>query len=102
MLRRLTTKAHGDNARMLHFQRPLGFGFGCLLTCLGVLAHGPMFLMGRHTQGQVVGMPMTLDMGIGMALIPLGLTPPWLGLLARRGVETRGVGLEAIQQSLRG
>lgn len=63
------------------FHRPAVFWSGCLLILLGVLAHGPMFWMGRHTHWQMVGMPMTLDMWIGMALIPLGLALSWLGLL---------------------
>lgn len=63
------------------FHRPLVFWSGCLLILIGVLAHGPMFWMGRHTHWQMVGMPMTLDMWIGMALIPLGLALSWLGLL---------------------
>ena len=63
------------------FHRPAVFWSGCLLILLGVLAHGPMFWMGRHTHWQMVGMPMTLDMWIGMALIPLGLALSWFGLL---------------------
>lgn len=63
------------------FHRPLAFWSGCLLILIGVLAHGPMFWMGRHTHWQMVGMPMTLDMWIGMGLIPLGLALSWLGLL---------------------
>jgi putative MFS transporter len=62
------------------FHRPAAFWSGCLLICAGVLSHGPMFLMGQHTQWQMVGMPMTLEMWVGMALIPLGLGLSWLGL----------------------
>jgi putative MFS transporter len=63
------------------FHRPGAFWSGCLLICAGVLSHGPMFWMGRHTHWQMVGMPMTLEMWVGMALIPLGLALAWLGLL---------------------
>ena len=31
------------------FQRPVAFWAGVLLITLGVLSHGPMFLMGQHT-----------------------------------------------------
>lgn len=63
------------------FHRPGAFWSGCLLICLGVLSHGPMFWMGRHTHWQMVGMPMTVEMWAGMALIPLGLALAWWGLL---------------------
>lgn len=36
------------------FHRPAVFWSGGLLILLGVLAHGPMFWMGRHTHGQMV------------------------------------------------
>ncbi len=63
------------------FHRPVAFWSGCVLICAGVLSHGPMFWMGRHTHWQMVGMPMTLEMWVGMALIPLGLALAWRGLL---------------------
>ena len=63
------------------FPRPLAFWFGGLLVAAGVLAHAPMFWMGRHTHWQMVGMPMTPEMWIGMALIPLGLAFAFVGML---------------------
>jgi putative MFS transporter len=73
------------------FGRPLPFWIGTLLVTLGVLAHGPMFWMGRHTRWRMVGMPMTVEMGLGMALIPLGLVLAAAGLWPRGGPAT-GVG----------
>ena len=52
------------------FQNPLAFWAGSLLVTLGVFSHLPMFMMGQHTHWQMVGMPMTLEMWVGMALIP--------------------------------
>ncbi|MEK8033314.1 MFS transporter [Ideonella sp. DXS29W] len=66
---------------MSMFHRPFTFWFGCLLISLGVVAHGPMFMMGQHTHWQMVGMPMTWEMWVGMAMIPLGLALSWWGLL---------------------
>ncbi|RVT88706.1 MFS transporter [Inhella crocodyli] len=63
------------------FQRPLAFWAGVLLITLGVLSHGPMFLMGQHTHWRMVGMPMTWEMWVGMGLIPLGLALAFWGLL---------------------
>jgi len=63
------------------FQNPLAFWTGCLFVTLGVFAHLPMFMMGRYTHWQMVGMPMSVEMWIGMALIPLGLLLAWWGLL---------------------
>lgn len=62
------------------FQRPGLFWFGCALLTFGVLAHVPMFLMGASTHYKLVGMPMSLAMWAGMAMIPFGL------LLAAYGV----------------
>ena len=31
------------------FHHPVAFWAGCALIVAGVLAHGPMFLMGEHT-----------------------------------------------------
>ena len=68
----------------IRFHHPFAFWVGCLLVLLGVLAHAPMFWMGRHTGWQMVGMPMTSDMWIGMALIPLGLALSGWGLLPKK------------------
>lgn len=65
------------------FHHPVAFWFGCLLVLGGVLAHMPMFMMGQHTHWQMVGMPMTTEMWIGMALIPAGLLLSMYGLMPR-------------------
>jgi len=70
-------------ANGLSFHHPLAFWFGCVLLVIGVLAHGPMFWMGRHTHWQMVGMPMSTGMWIGMAMIPLGLALSCYGLTPR-------------------
>lgn len=59
------------------FQQPIAFWIGCALITAGVLSHVPMFMMGWR----LVGMPMTLEMWLGMALIPLGLALCCFGLL---------------------
>ncbi|WP_232352068.1 MFS transporter [Inhella proteolytica] len=66
------------------FHHPLAFWLGCALITLGVLSHGPMFLMGQHTHWRMVGMPMTWEMWVGMALIPLGVALSCYGLMPRR------------------
>ena len=63
------------------FPRPAAFWAGCTLIVAGVLSHAPMFLMGRYTDWQMVDMPMTAEMLVGMALIPLGLALAAYGLL---------------------
>jgi putative MFS transporter len=67
----------------LTFHHPLAFWFGCALLTAGVFSHVPMFMMGRHTHWQMVGMPMTLEMWIGMALIPIGLLLSSYGMMPR-------------------
>lgn len=63
------------------FHRPVAFWLGCLLITVGVLSHAPMFMMGQHTHWQMVGMPMSLEMWVGMALIPIGLAWSAYGLM---------------------
>lgn len=65
------------------FHHPVAFWLGSALIVAGVLAHMPMFLMGRHTHWQMVGMPMTAEMWLGMGLIPLGLALACYGLMPR-------------------
>jgi putative MFS transporter len=57
------------------------FWFGCALVTAGVLAHLPMFLMGRTTHYVLVGMPMGSAMLAGMAAIVLGVGAAAYGLL---------------------
>lgn len=68
------------------FQHPVAFWTGCALITLGVLSHGPMFMMGQHTHWQMVGMPMTWEMWLGMALIPVGLVLSFHGLTPRHSL----------------
>ena len=65
------------------FHHAWAFWLGCLLITAGVFAHAPMFLMGQHTHWQMVGMPMTRDMVLGMLAIPVGLAFAWYGLMPR-------------------
>lgn len=80
------------------FPRPLAFWAGCLLITAGVLSHVPMFMMGQHTHWQMVGMPMTLEMWVGMALIPLGLALSGVGLMPRTDGVRAAVGLPGQQR----
>ena len=57
------------------------FWCGCALVTVGVLAHLPMFLMGRNTGYVLAGMPMGLGMLLGMAAIVLGIGAAAYGLL---------------------
>lgn len=71
------------NRAGLSFHHPVAFWLGCTLIAAGVFSHGPMFMMGQHTHWQMVGMPMTLEMWIGMAIIPVGLALSAYGMLPR-------------------
>lgn len=70
------------------FHRPVAFWLGCALITAGVLSHLPMFMMGQHTHWRLVGMPMTLEMWAGMALIPIGLALSSYGLFPQRSVKS--------------
>jgi MFS transporter, putative metabolite:H+ symporter len=57
------------------------FWFGCALVTAGVLAHLPMFMMGRATHYVLVGMPMGWAMLAGMGAIVAGIGAAAYGLL---------------------
>jgi putative MFS transporter len=69
--------------RSFSFHHPVAVWLGCAAIVGGVLAHMPMFMMGASNGYQMVGMPMTSTMLIGMALIPLGLGLATFGLVPR-------------------
>ena len=70
-------------ADSLKFHHPWAVWTGCAAIVAGVLAHLPMFAMGRHTGYRMVGMPMDTTMLVGMALIPLGLLLAAWGMMPR-------------------
>lgn len=80
------------NTRGLAFHHPLAFWSGCALIIAGVMSHMPMFMMGRHTHWQMVGMPMDAWMLWGMAMIPAGVLLAGFGLMPR---------LEQLRESMR-
>jgi putative MFS transporter len=59
----------------------LVFWCGCALVTAGVLAHLPMFMMGRATHFVLAGMPMGFGMLLGMAAIVAGVAASAYGLL---------------------
>ena len=65
------------------FHHPLAFWTGCIAIIGGVLAHVPMFMMGRSTGYQMVGMEMDATMLTGMAMIPFGVLLAAYGLMPR-------------------
>src|SRR3546814_7710464 len=75
-----------DDLRASHglaFHHPLAFCAGCALIITGVASHMPMYMMGRHTHWQMVGMPMDAWMLWGMAMIPAGVVLAGFGLMPR-------------------
>ncbi|MGH8030725.1 MAG: MFS transporter, partial [Arenimonas sp.] len=79
----MSLPAGGTRPRSLGFHHPVAVWTGCVLIVAGVLAHAPMFWMGRNMGFRLVGMPMDATMLIGMAMIPLGLALAAWGLLPR-------------------
>jgi putative MFS transporter len=70
-------------AQNFSFHHPIAFWAGCIAIIGGVLAHVPMFMMGKHTGYQMVGMEMDATMLTGMAMIPLGILLAMYGLMPR-------------------
>ncbi len=82
-----------SDRQSLAFHHPLAFWLGCALIVAGVMSHMPMFMMGRHTHWQMVGMPMDAWMLWGMAMIPAGVLLAGFGLMPR---------LDQLRESLHG
>ena len=61
----------------------LAFILGVIAVTAGVLMHLPMFLMGKQNHFMLVGMPVGVDMIVGMALIVGGVGVAAYGLLPR-------------------
>jgi putative MFS transporter len=74
------------------FHHPVAFWLGCALVTAGVFSHMPMFMMGQHTHWRMVGMPMTTEMWVGMAIIPVGLLLASFGLMPQRRPQPAGAG----------
>ena len=65
------------------FGHPAAFWTGVALVIGGVVAHLPMYLMGKDTGYRLAGMPMETPMKVGMAAILVGLVISLYGLLPR-------------------
>ena len=67
----------------LTFGHPGAFWFGVSAVTGGVLLHLPMYLMGRNNGYRLTGMPIGLQMKLGMAAILIGLVVSLYGLFPR-------------------
>lgn len=65
----------------LSFPHPKAFWFGAAAVIAGVLAHLPMYAMGRHVGYRLAGMPMDTSMLAGMVAIVVGLASSLYGLI---------------------
>ena len=65
------------------FGHPAAFWTGVALVIGGVVAHLPMYLMGKDMGYRLAGMPMETPMKVGMAAILVGLVVSLYGLLPR-------------------
>jgi len=78
------------------------FWCGCALVTAGVLAHLPMFLMGRNNHYVLAGMPMDTGMLLGMGAIVVGVLAAAWGLLpAEPRSKVRSADLAAPLESVR-
>jgi putative MFS transporter len=72
------------------FHHAGAFWFGVVAVTCGVIAHLPMYLMGKSTGYRLVGMPMDTPMMIGMLAIILGLVASLYGLYPRSSAANAG------------
>jgi putative MFS transporter len=70
------------------YGHPVAFWVGVALVVAGVIAHLPMYLMGKPMHYRLVGMPMETPMKVGMAAILVGLVVSLYGLLPRGAAAT--------------
>jgi putative MFS transporter len=64
------------------------FWLGVVLVTAGVVAHLPMYVMGRDMGYRLAGMPMGLGMRVGMVAILVGLVVSLYGLLPKGATAT--------------
>jgi putative MFS transporter len=64
------------------------FWLGVALVTVGVVAHLPMYVMGRDMGYRLAGMPMGLGMQLGMVAILVGLAVSLYGLLPKGATST--------------
>ena len=64
------------------------FWVGVALVTAGVIAHLPMYIMGRSMHYRLAGMPMEMPMKVGMAAILVGLVVSLYGLIPRNAAVT--------------
>ncbi len=72
----------------LTFGHAGAFWLGVVLVTGGVIAHLPMYIMGREVHYRLAGMPMETPMKIGMAAILVGLVVSLYGLIPRNASAT--------------
>jgi MFS transporter, putative metabolite:H+ symporter len=70
------------------FHNAWAFWLGAIAVTAGVIAHIPMYLMGKNTGYRLAGMPMDTPMMIGMGLIVVGLIASLYGLYPRSAEAT--------------
>jgi MFS transporter, putative metabolite:H+ symporter len=76
----------------VQFHHAGAFWFGVVAVTAGVLAHIPMYLMGKHIGYRLAGMPMDAPMLIGMGAIIVGFIASLYGLYpASTAVKSRAI-----------
>ena len=64
----------------VRFHHAGAFWFGVVAVTAGVIAHIPMYLMGKNNGYRLAGMPMDTPMMIGMGAIVVGFIASLYGL----------------------
>jgi putative MFS transporter len=82
------TAARNSGFGGVTFGHPGAFWLGVTLVTAGVIAHLPMYIMGRSMHYRLAGMPMETPMKIGMAAILVGLAVSLYGLIPRNASVT--------------
>jgi putative MFS transporter len=85
------SKHTGVSVGGVTFYHPGAFWFGTLAVTAGVLAHIPMYLMGKDTGYRLVGMPIDMPMMFGMAAIVVGIAATLYGLYPRSHAMHTGI-----------
>jgi putative MFS transporter len=76
----------------VQFHHPGAFWFGVVAVTAGVIAHIPMYLMGKDIGYRLAGMPMDTPMLIGMGAIIVGFIASLYGLYpASTAVKARAI-----------
>ena len=77
-------RRRGKRLNGASYEHPLAFWIGVTITTIGVLLQLPSFFMAHDMRYHLAGMPVTVEMAVGMVLLVVGVGITTYSLFPRR------------------